>query len=585
MLVLPKKVSSVEESGFSYAEGAAAAAAADIAAIDLNSGEVQEAKIRTAEPKMERIKTPVGEIGSHKAMNAKQSAAAIAKKQASDAAAKESRARMLEIQKAGKAKRAEEQAAAEAVAEAKAAADLAVLEEKAAAAEAAQQAKADYAAKMKEIEASGATIWEKNKAKKALKQIEELRASEAAKEAKEAEKLAKKEAAAARLSWTAPVVEAATPSDDELKQRKQKRRSWIKGESTTPVSVPKAEPTFDPDEKYHKAGKHMNTMARPVKGRKTIFDHKEEEAREHTANVMQRADTTASLYTEVLTWTFANEKAASEYLTLKKQIIEDDLQAEGYYKVYKIADEITADGAPGIGNGFMVGNVRYLTVAVGTCDQFIELHRTYDIRTLLNGKQTTQTKKQYGIQALEGWMVCQKTPTSVKDVTASWNSESWCNVAVIDSPFLAPGGWRSVAKYAKKEGQDLLLSISHVRAETKAALSQFMMKENQYVDAYSKCAEDIRATALYKGVKAPVSLVASTGESSAFIFRMIGAFQHVGTVEEMESPAEDAVHGLAARTWYFAGPGAFKNALIGQRVDFELEGTFGLTVACLEEAL
>ena len=598
----------VEESNLHYfAAEEAAAAAADIAAIDMNSEEVQgaaltlqsgfrgmqarkEAKAIKAEPKMQISKHSVGSgvnaVGQHKAHLAKHSAQALAKKQASDAAAKASRDRLAELQKAGKAKRAEEQEAAEAAAAEQAAAEAAAQEETSALAAIEAQAKADYEAKTKAIEASDTTIWEKNKAKLVLRQIEELRASEAEKAAKEAETLAKKEATAARLSWTAPTVDSKTPSEDELKQRKQKRRSWVKGESETPVSTPEAEPEFDIDAKYHRVGKAHNTMARPVKGRKTVFDQKEEEAREHKANMMQRADITASMYVQALTYTFHNEKEASEYLALQKRIMEDDLQAEGYYNVYKLPEIVTADGVRGgVGNGFMLGTIRYLTIAVGTCDQFIQLHRTYDIRHLLNADQTVQTRKQYGIQALDGWIVCQKAPTAVKDAISSWNGESWCNIRQFDCDFNTPGGWRSVAKYAKRQNKDLLLCISNVSAETPAALAKFMVKENEYVSEYNKAADDIRQGALYKGVKSPVSLVQKTSGTSAVIFRMLGAFQHVGTVQEMETASEDTMVGLASRTYYFAGPGAVGNSEISQRVDFELEGTDGMTVAVLPNAV
>jgi hypothetical protein len=522
--------------------------------------------------------------GVVKQANAERAATELMQAEAKTAMAEAAKRQRRAIKDAGDAKRAAAAAEAAAIKERDAAAAALVKKVKEAAAAAAKEAKAELERKTKEIRDNpSSTKWEQNKAIKALKQMDELRASEAAGAEKQAAADAKREATAVRMAWKAPTVDSKTPSDRDIQTQQfrrsstaEQRRRIVERNAAASVPVPAAEPYFDADEKWHKPGRHIATLARPAKGRKALFDQKQEEGELEEAAMYQRNETTDAMYCQTLVWEFNSPTSVDDFLELMKRIIQDDLHPEGYFKVFTIQ---THNGLPTGATG------KYLTVSLGSIQQYLDLNYAHDIRGMLNAKQTKATMQQYGIQKVSGDFVTSKAPAALREVLGAWQSQPYSTIRLTEKPFSIPGGWKTVAEYAANTN-DLLVVVNSMASTDKEHVwyTPAIARCKAFSDAYNAAVPAIKQTAMYKGVATPVNLLCKTGPGSAVSVQFVSAYKYAQVVESVGTPAEDEMQGLKSSAVYYCGPGASNSDVI-QRVDFELNGVDGMDCNVLAAAI
>lgn len=99
----------------------------------------------------------------------------------------------------------------------------------------------------------------------------------------------------------------------------------------------------------------------------------------------------ARLAVAVATWTLRGDVGVEEkFLRVMQNIVDDDRQAEAYYQLFKLPSNASATFDLDKSYTAHSTDVHYLSVAIGTCEQFVELHGMYDIRSDINGVTQTQ---------------------------------------------------------------------------------------------------------------------------------------------------------------------------------------------------
>ena len=193
-----------------------------------------------------------------------------------------------------------------------------------------------------------------------------------------------------------------------------------------------------------------------------------------------------------------------------QEIIDDDFQAEALQAAYVLPK------AEGFSNGYKTGQYTLLTVAIGTAEQFMEMHRMVDIRARLNEGKTTQMKDQKGIRRLDGLFYTVRPPAGVTAILDDWNSDPNINIQLVKTKSMGiPGGWASVARYIgthADEGNDLLISVGQVKGKTKDATASAGNWFDIMRDNYASAAPDMSEFGIFSGWKTPIDIQEKTSD-------------------------------------------------------------------------
>ena len=442
-------------------------------------------------------------------------------------------------------------------------AKAAALKEAAKAQKAAEKAaKAELSAKertAKQIEQYG-SVWAARMAGQQARKLEEARqAEEAATEAaKAARKEAKRKSKLIGFFEKPKAADSVELTDAEIAARREARAASKfsqPADGGEAPSVPVAEPVFDPQAAYLVTSRHLATMARPVGRNKKFFETFEESGQEAQRD-MQVAKAGQMLYTEVLIWTFPNRKMGDAFTALMAQLIEDDLHAQAFFQVYELPS------ATGYGNGYMAGDVQFMSIAVGTAEQYKSLHATINIRDALNEGKTVQLKHQMGYKSIEGIMYCVRNVPDISDVVAQWNTEEACNIELATTPKLGvPGGWTTVAKFCKEQQSSLLVTVDRVEATDAATLASAGNWLDIMRSEYDKVAPQMSEFQVFHGWTTPIDLraprIAASGGGSALAgITFWNADLWARALAQAKLEIAKEMQGVSGRMIVVAGPGS-----------------------------
>ena len=151
-----------------------------------------------------------------------------------------------------------------------------------------------------------------------------------------------------------------------------------------------------------------------------------------------------------------------------------------------------------------------MSVAIGSTDQFVRLHSSYDIRFLLNSGKTKQLEKQRGIKNVTGVYQCAKAGQVRADaIVGDWNKEDYCHIEVaVNRRLTVPGGCGTVAWYAGGgdaeyggSGDDLLLAVGTHTLEDGVENCEDAFNYYDIVrEEYKRVAKPLSDNALWTGV-------------------------------------------------------------------------------------
>lgn len=452
----------------------------------------------------------------------------------------------------------------------------AIAAEEAAAAQAAEaaQARAEQLAKLSqegrdaiaarealEIELEGKSVYERKRALVAFDKAEKLRQAEEDKEKKELEAAEKKAKKAQFVGKWQPAAHTPGLSDAQVEANKT-ARAISKFSAPKPKdltwSEPEAEPEFDPQARYMVTSKHLATLARPVGAAKKMIEDQAEEVAAELAETFSRAAITTTMYVEILTWTFWNKKSGDDFEVRMRRLVDDDMQAEALFNVFRLPQEKGKNA----GNEFLNSEVNYMTIAIGTCEQYTDMHRAVDYRSEFNHGLTKQIRMQAGIKKINGTFYAQAIPAGAQAVIDDWNSDAQNDIAIVThvtNRLGVPGGWATVARYVSEnlDDNDLLITVGKDIATSAAALEGTGNWRDIYRAEYKKVAPEMAEFAVFKGWCTPIDVQCTRSDKITMdTFSLTSA--------SMESEARAAVaadpakecEGLTSRQIVIAGPGS-----------------------------
>jgi hypothetical protein len=489
------------------------------------------------------------------------------------AALKKERDEQLAAERAEEAARvrSEKQAAADAKTAAKEAKKQAVLAEK-----------ADWAAQVKTIESKGLSVFEKNMALKALREVDALRKAEAAKIAAEEEVEAKREAKQSFMSRfqvpTGPVSKTAGDMTMARNRSARQNSTWSvpksdgsrSGAHREPVRMPE----FDPQKQYQANHKHLATNRRPVGKAKGVFNAINEDLDYEGISGFGELDLGTSIYVETLIWSFHNRKSVNDFLDMVKEIRDEGRQAEAYYQVFEIPADVAARSTPvplrQVGNAYVPSSaIQVMTVAIGTTEQYTDLHRQFDMREILNhdttpysstdiqaARSAKQLQNQRGIKQLTGTFYCMKPIADVKDVYDSWNSTPGVNIKFqLTKGLTVPGGIPTVTKYFSTS-RDLLMSLGTHDSADNGASEAAMVWFEVIRSEYQKKVQPIQTGPLFKGIATPIDFAVRRSAKNFSSFGVHSTEAWLATKASIGADLAADMDGVSVRRLLFFGPGA-----------------------------
>lgn len=246
----------------------------------------------------------------------------------------------------------------------------------------------------------------------------------------------------------------------------------------------------------------------------------------------------------------------------------------------------------------MTGDVRYMSVAVGTTEQFVQLHSSYDLLFLLNSGKTKQLEKQRGIKHLSGIYQCAKAGQVRADaIIEEWNKEAYCNIEVaINRKLAVPGGCETIAWYTGGgdadvggSGNDLLLSVGMHTLEPGVpdcadAFNYYDIVRGEY----RRFAMPLSDNALFSGICTPIDFEYEHPHSSSGPVRFLSVSMHRASTwldakQAAGSDAASEMDGVSKRKVFYFGAGAHTSAMrsyVGR-----LQGIQGLSAGILTGAV
>lgn len=446
---------------------------------------------------------------------------------------------------------------------------------------------AAWAKTVADVEAMDIGVWEKKTKLKELKEVLELRKAEDAKQEAEDEKIRQQEKKTAFMSRFQ--VEKADPDVKSLGDATMARNKAKRGSSKWSAPKPMAaigegaggssaafseRKEFDPQRQYLVTSKHLATMRRPVGSKKAIFDAINEDLEEEHSSRQGEYDV-ACIYVETLVWSFPNRKSGNDFLDMMYEVVADDRQAEAFFQVYELPYEVegasVSKGMRQYDNDYLPGSadIRYLTVAIGTTEQYCDLHRIYDMRGILQADVTpwnesadamraaTQLKHQRGIKHVTGTFNCIKKVASVGRVIDDWNQAENINIKFqVNKEVSVPGGWSTVSRFVGGTGENLLMSFGLYQSADKAgsdgALNWLQVARSEY----QKVAPNIGEFVIFKGVKTPLDFETRESATNFSSFSMHSNKLWLKAKAKAKVSIDAEMEGVERCKRWFFGPGA-----------------------------
>jgi len=471
-------------------------------------------------------------------------------------------------------------------------------EDKRAAVKAERERKIEGAAAIKASES--ANKWEKNKATKLEREMMELIQAEDAKfeqEEREAGKQEAKDALVARFNQPGP--ESRVPSDQTLGRRK--KGSLKKSNDGVTVVADFGGSDFKPQvvksngalvlrdtllqDKYLAKNSYLKTLNRPVGGKKKLFEQKNDGLKEDQKYLAGEMVNTL-LYVEAFKWSFNNEETAATFVEVLKNIRESDYQAEAYYNAMELP--ATAD----IGDG---KKFNYLTVAVGTVEQYKQFHSTYDIRALVNAAVTPHTANSAGIKSVTGNLFCARKSAVLEEVAKDWNKSAYCDIAVQPPvrKLNLPGGWATVARYINDnrnsaDSNDLMINIATFQGSKGAVASLKNQLEIFYLE-YQGLAPQLAQSAVFNGWTSPidfaVDVTTNKSEPKFITVSFSSSSLWLRAKAKAGATTKADMAGMTLQEMYFTGPGAYTPAMVEYTAGLNGLGVDGLAAVTVAEVL
>eukprot|EP00729_Bicosta_minor_P012120 gene12120-19563_t len=439
----------------------------------------------------------------------------------------------------------------------------------------------------------------------------------------DAEKAEREKQAADEAKWEAKIKAARDPSDITAKQRaslherfskptgpvtktlgdgtiarnKMKRKSSKHAvDAPKPVTAVSSEPVreeeYDPQKQYLVTSKHQATLMRAVGSKRHLFQQLADEVLEEKQGMGGGLQPT--VYVQILTWSFYNRKSGSDFVKLMTEVSAHGLSATGYFNVFELPVEIESEAVPDV----LRQDVRYMSVAVGTTEQFVQLHSSYDLLFLLNSGKTKQLEKQRGIKHLSGIYQCAKAGQVRADaIIEEWNKEAYCNIEVaINRKLAVPGGCETIAWYTGGgdadvggSGNDLLLSVGMHTLEPGVpdcadAFNYYDIVRGEY----RRFAMPLSDNALFSGICTPIDFEYEHPHSSSGPVRFLSVSMHRASTwldakQAAGSDAASEMDGVSKRKVFYFGAGAHTSAMrsyVGR-----LQGIQGLSAGILTGAV
>lgn len=106
---------------------------------------------------------------------------------------------------------------------------------------------------------------------------------------------------------------------------------------------------------------------------------------------------------------------------------------------------------------YMPGRKIFITtVSIGTCDQFTDMHRLFDVSGEINASKSKGLKGQSGVDKIEGTFYCRSATAEVRECLSAWNEIEHYDYNLVETRqgLGAPGGWRTVAKHIMSLSED-----------------------------------------------------------------------------------------------------------------------------------
>lgn len=158
------------------------------------------------------------------------------------------------------------------------------------------------------------------------------------------------------------------------------------------------------------------------------------------------------IYTEVSVWTLRGTVAASRFQKVMQMIVDDDRQAEAYFQVFKLPKEhgVRLNPAELELESIDLLDQQFLVVAIGSCDQLVELHQLYDIRAMINGFSGHMENKarlasasiNENIRQFSSRIYCLRASREINAIVDEWCSYPNFHIALCETvQATAPGGW------------------------------------------------------------------------------------------------------------------------------------------------
>jgi hypothetical protein len=211
-----------------------------------------------------------------------------------------------------------------------------------------------------------------------------------------------------------------------------------------------------------------------------------------------------------MVWTFFNLKAGEKFVNFVSKINKEGHQAEGYFQCFKLPGVQL-----GVGNEYHpAAKFQFMTVSIGSTEQYVNLHKLYDTRAVMNAGRTTQTKHQVGIKSVVGTLYCMKDVAPIKTIFADWNTAEECNMQFIKVPGLSvAGGWSTVARFVRDTAaKEVLMSYTVRKSADVSKQAAIIQRSKDLAANYAKSAPQLSDLVVFKGVASPIDFAVVVGD-------------------------------------------------------------------------
>eukprot|EP00041_Stephanoeca_diplocostata_P014454 m.262917 g.262917 ORF g.262917 m.262917 type:complete len:659 (+) comp19702_c0_seq1:219-2195(+) len=389
---------------------------------------------------------------------------------------------------------------------------------------------------------------------------EEAEKAEAERLAREEEKLRKP--GSVHGMWSPKPEGLDQLSDKEIAERKKNRKSSkhsaFKDEPKRDVvksTIKNDDAAYDA---YLDKMSAQKTLDRKVGGNRKVFEQMRDEYKEEVEDLDDRAALTTGTYIEIAQWTFYNRTSTKQFTKFMSDLEEDDRQPEGFFKVFEVGTPVspperlvgTSDSGtrykskskvkpsaaakeklhapdPSVydTSGGHIAEVSYVSISVGSAQQFIELYQLYDVKKEVNvADNDPDVQSQIvaaartGLKRVESDIFCNRAPRDMKTVVDDWNR---CDFAAYklheDAKSSIMGGWRSIVKFLNAATNDHLAFTARLKFEDSAARTAF---RQTLADSDKKYKSFASAGGLGAATSSPTNWAIDAGDTDLHIFAL-----------------------------------------------------------------